>query len=206
MNAELPVNVRVIAATNKNPQRAVASGELRGDLFYRLNVFNIHMPSLREHRDDVPAMVQAMIEEMNTRHGTSVPGIARGMMTRFMEYNWPGNARELRNTIERAVILARDHTLDVSHLPQNFGEETVFAALESQRQAPPVFSHTLAPDEMVHLSVGTTVDEAEKQLILKTLLSTRNNKTRAAEILGISSKTLQNKLKEYALEERAAAS
>ncbi len=204
---ELPVNVRVIAATNKDPQRAVASGELRGDLFYRLNVFNIHMPPLREHREDVPAMVQTMIEEMNARHGTAVSGIARGVMARFMDYTWPGNARELRNTIERAVILSRDRALDVSHLPPNFGEEPLHAYVEPPRTAAPTLvQQATGPDEMVHLSVGTTVDEAEKQLILKTLLSTRNNKTRAAEILGISSKTLQNKLKEYALEERATLS
>ncbi len=202
---EIHVNVRVIAATNKDPQRAVASGELRGDLFYRLNVFNINMPPLREHREDIPAMAQAMVEEMNTRHGTTVPGIARGVITRFTEYTWPGNARELRNTIERAVILAQSRTLDVSHLPPGFGEVPLLSRLEP-RQTPLAVSQPIASSEdVVQLSVGTTVDEAEKQLILKTLLSTRNNKTRAAEILGISSKTLQNKLKEYALEERAPA-
>ncbi len=203
---ELPVNVRVIAATNKDPQRAVASGELRGDLFYRLNVFNIHMPSLREHREDIPVIAKAMLDEMNARHGTAVPGIASGVMARFMEYGWPGNARELRNTIERAVILARDRTLDVSHLPPGFGEDTPQAAYSPLPPAAPMPARPPVRDDEVHLSVGTTVDEAEKQLILKTLLSTRNNKTRAAEILGISSKTLQNKLKEYALEERVPAS
>ena len=202
---EIPVNVRVIAATNKDPQRAVASGELRGDLYYRLNVFNIQMPPLRDHVEDIPAMANAMVLEMNARHGTNVPGIARGLMTRFMEYRWPGNARELRNTIERAVIMAQDHPLDATHLPPGFGDVSTFTATN---EVPASVFTTPAPaagnDEMVHLSVGTTVDEAEKQLILKTLISTRNNKTRAADILGISSKTLQNKLKEYALEERGA--
>ena len=199
---EIPVNVRVIAATNKDPQRAVASGELRGDLYYRLNVFNIQMPPLRDHADDIPALANAMVAEMNARHGTAVPGITRGLMTRFLEYRWPGNARELRNTIERAVIMAQDHTLDASHLPPGFGEVNTFAAASDSPASISTESPATSNDEMVHLSVGTTVDEAEKQLILKTLISTRNNKTRAADILGISSKTLQNKLKEYALEER----
>ncbi|MGI4757071.1 MAG: sigma-54-dependent transcriptional regulator [Janthinobacterium lividum] len=207
---EIPVNVRVIAATNKDPQQAVASGELRGDLYYRLNVFNIEMPPLRDHSEDIPAMANAMVEEMNARHGTSVPGISRGLMTRFLEYRWPGNARELRNTIERAVILSGTRMLDVSHLPAGFGEEAVPArahmSLAPTAPSPVQYEQqSTGQDHTVHLSVGTTVGEAEKQLILKTLLSTKHNKTRAAEILGISSKTLQNKLKEYALEERAAS-
>jgi DNA-binding NtrC family response regulator len=203
------VNVRVIAATNKDPQRAVASGELRGDLFYRLNVFNIQMPSLRDHREDIPAMALAMVEEMNTRHSATVPGITRSVLERFADYSWPGNARELRNTIERAVILANDRQLDISHLPSGFGDESAMPMSGSpvmnggvqtgMQSSPPPMP---GGEDMVHLSVGTTVDEAEKQLILKTLNATRNNKTRAAEILGISSKTLQNKLKEYALEDR----
>ena len=206
---EIPVNVRVIAATNKDPHTAVAAGELRGDLYYRLNVFNIHMPPLRDHRDDIPAMAAAMVEEMNARHGTSVPGIARPVMDRFLAYSWPGNARELRNTIERAVILSNARTLDVSHLPPGFGDEAHTppahgAHLSTHSVAATTAVASAAGEDMVHLSVGTTVDEAEKQLILKTLQATRNNKTRAAEILGISSKTLQNKLKEYALDEKEA--
>ncbi len=205
---EIPVNVRVIAATNKDPQQAVASGELRGDLFYRLNVFNIEMPPLREHPEDIPAIANAMVQEMNARHGTSVPGISRNLLVRFQAHRWPGNARELRNTIERAVILSGTRMLDSSHLPAGFGEEPAsvrpYPPATAAPQGPMTAAAPTASENMVHLSVGTTVDEAEKQLILKTLLSTRHNKTRAAEILGISSKTLQNKLKEYALDERAA--
>jgi DNA-binding NtrC family response regulator len=205
---EIPVNVRVIAATNKDPHSAVAAGELRGDLYYRLNVFNIQMPPLREHRDDIPAMAAAMVEEMNIRHATTVPGISRPVMDRFLAYSWPGNARELRNTIERAVILSNSKQLDVSHLPPGFGEVANTPPAHGAHLSGGSVTTTVAPsaggEEMVHLSVGTTVDEAEKQLILKTLQSTRNNKTRAAEILGISSKTLQNKLKEYALDDKEA--
>jgi DNA-binding NtrC family response regulator len=155
-------------------------------------------------------MANAMIEEMNQRHGTEVPGISRAVLDRFAEYSWPGNARELRNTIERAVILAGNKTLDVSHLPPGFGEEGLAPAPHGAHTTSAPAANTGKPtaggEDMVHLSVGTTVDEAEKQLILKTLNATRNNKTRAAEILGISSKTLQNKLKEYALEERESGS
>src|SRR5271155_3714252 len=119
---ETTVDVRVVAATNKDPQRAVAEGELRGDLFYRLNVFNIQMPALREHRDDVKAIAEKMIGDMNLRHGCTVSGMTDALLERLTEYDWPGNVRELRNTIERAVILAGSDWLDIEHLPPRFGE------------------------------------------------------------------------------------
>ena len=194
--AETLVDVRVVAATNKDPQQAVASGQLRGDLFYRLNVFNIQMPPLREHPGDIPAIAARMIEEMNQRHGCSIVGIAPGVLDRLLAYDWPGNARELRNTIERATILARKGEIKVEHLPPHFGEPgygTRPASASEPQAAPPARDD----DRTVRVQVGTTVDEAERQLILKTLHSTHNNKTRAAEILGITTKTLQNKLKEY---------
>lgn len=206
---EQPVNVRVIAATNKDPQSAVAAGELRGDLYYRLNVFHIQMPALRDHADDIPQIAQSMLADMNARHGTAVPGITPQLIARLQAYPWPGNARELRNTMERAVILAGTARLGVEHLPEGFGEP---GHIPPPHQAAPVAAHPpisasiavpMSPgsaSDVVEVAVGTTVGEAEKQLILKTLESTRNNKTRAAEILGISSKTLQNKLKEYASE------
>ncbi len=194
---ELPVNVRVIAATNRDPHQAVAQGLLRSDLYYRLNVFHLQMPALREHPQDIPAIAAAMVEEMNARHGTAVPGISPQLLQRLQKHSWPGNARELRNTIERAVILAGSERLTVAHLPVHFDEEMpVMAAVP--HAVPVMASVAAARAGVVEVSVGTTVDAAEKQLILKTLESTGNNKTRAAEILGISSKTLQNKLKEYA--------
>jgi DNA-binding NtrC family response regulator len=210
---ETTVDVRVVAATNKDPQRAVAEGELRGDLFYRLNVFNIQMPALREHRDDVKAIAEKMIGDMNLRHGCSVSGMTDALIERLTAYDWPGNVRELRNTIERAVILAGSDWLDIEHLPPRFGEAGFAPAArpmggvqmdlgqrrpDGQRQDQAWAEQQQRTDERtVSVEVGTTVDELEKQLILKTLQSTQNNKTRAAEILGISSKTLQNKLKEY---------
>jgi len=204
---ETPVDVRVVAATNKDPQQAVASGQLRGDLYYRLNVFNIQMPPLREHPEDIPAIVEKMIEDMNQRHGCLVTGIAPALLDRLLAWEWPGNARELRNAIERATVLAHSGLLKIEHLPPNFGEQDygtrpTFAAEGGIAQ---VAAAPAALDERrtVSVPVGTTVDEVERQLILKTLESTHNNKTRAAEILGITTKTLQNKLKEYAADSSA---
>ncbi len=206
--SETPVDVRVIAATNMDPELAVANGELRGDLYYRLNVFSIQMPPLREHLQDVGAIAERMIAEMNERHGCAVSGLESGLLDKLRTYQWPGNVRELRNTIERAVIMAGRGRLSTEHLPPHFGEPG-FAPSTRVRPAGGLVGTSLADaaaaeaerfrreENSVRVEVGTTVDEAERQLILKTLLSTHNNKTRAAEILGISSKTLQNKLKEY---------
>src|SRR5215470_17123028 len=179
---ETSVDVRVLAATNKVPDEAVARGELRNDLYYRLNVFNIHMPSLREHKEDLPELVQTLLADMSQKHGRKVATISDAVLHAFQNYSWPGNVRELRNTLERAVIVCEGPVIETRHLPPGFGQSVR-----------PVVND---PDA-VHLGVGTTVEEAEKLLILKTLQATNNNKTRAAEILGISLKTLHNKLKEY---------
>jgi DNA-binding NtrC family response regulator len=181
---ESPVDVRVLAATNKIPETAVEDGHLRGDLYYRLNVFNLQMPALREHKEDIPEIVDSMLVDMNRKHNRRVSGIGTELMARLMAYDWPGNVRELRNTIERAVVLSTEDQLDAHHLPPGFGVKTVKTAVETDGDA-------------IQLRVGATVDEAEQLLILKTLESTGNNKTRAAEKLGISLKTLHNKLKEY---------
>ena len=182
---ESPVDVRVLAATNKNPSQAVADGHLRADLFYRLNVFNIHMPPLREHKEDIPAIVESMIEDMNRKHDRHINGVDSGMMQRLMACDWPGNVRELRNTVERAVVLGGDGLLEARHLPHGFG-------VPIERP-----SESASSENAVSIEVGSTIDEAERRLILKTLESHGNNKTRAAETLGISLKTLHNKLKEY---------
>jgi len=182
---EQDVDVRVLAATNRDPGEAVAQGHLRPDLFYRLSVFNIAMPPLREHLEDVPSMAEAMLREMNLKHGRKVSGVAASMVDRLITYDWPGNARELRNTIERAVILCPDGApLDAGHLPPGFGKAQILAAQAFD-------------SSIVQVRVGSTVDEAERLLILRTLEATGQNKTRAAEILGVSLKTLHNKLKEY---------
>ena len=210
---ETAVDVRVIAATNRDPEQAVAAGDLRGDLYYRLNVFNIQMPPLREHVSDVAAIAEKMIADMNERHNCSVTGLKDSLLKRLEAYSWPGNVRELRNTIERATIMAGSGLLGMEHLPPNFGEPGFAAVMgkggrssaahETGEGTSSEIRRYLEDKNTVRVEVGTTVDEAERQLILKTLDATHNNKTKAAEILGISSKTLQNKLKEYS---NAAAS
>jgi transcriptional regulator with PAS, ATPase and Fis domain len=180
---ETPVDVRVLAATNKIPEEAVAKGELRGDLYYRLNVFNIHMPPLREHKEDVPQLVESLLADMNAKHGRDVGGVSDTVLQLFQNYNWPGNVREMRNTLERAVIVCEGSLIEQKHLPPNFGSGGLKVSS--------------AEGDGIRLEVGTTVEQAEKMLILKTLAATNNNKTKAAEILGISLKTLHNKLKEY---------
>ena len=179
---ETSVDVRVLAATNKVPDEAVANGELRQDLYYRLNVFNIHMPALREHKEDIRDLVKSLIADMNQKHDRKVADVSEAVLNTFQSYSWPGNVRELRNTLERAVIVCEGGLIETKHLPPGFGQSVR-----------PVVHDA----DAVHLGVGTTVGEAEKLLILKTLQATNNNKTRAAEILGISLKTLHNKLKEY---------
>src|SRR6266853_179899 len=189
---ETPVDVRVLAATNKVPEDAVARGEIRSDLYYRLNVFNINMPPLREHKEDLAELVQALLAEMNTKHGRGIQMVSEAGMNLFQSYAWPGNVRELRNSLERAVIVCDGSVVETRHLPPGFGR---------------VHARPAAHDpNALHLGVGTTVGEAERQLIMKTLEATNNNKTRAAEILGISLKTLHNKLKEYGSAAPAGAS
>ena len=142
------------------------------------------MPPLREHKEDIPAITEAILHDMNLKHDRHVTGIDDEMLSRLLMYEWPGNVRELRNTIERAVILCGEGYLSARDLPPGFGSRSVLPTPEPSPNA-------------VQVEVGTTVDEAERRLILKTLESTQNNKTRAAEILGISLKTMHNKLKEY---------
>ena len=180
---ETPVDVRVLAATNKVPDEAVAKGELRQDLFYRLNVFNIALPPLRDHKGDIPELVQHLLKDMNEKHGRHVGVVSDAVMQAFQNFSWPGNVRELRNTMERAVIVCDGAVIETRHLPPGFGQ------LASRP--------SVTEPNAVRVGVGTTVGEAERLLILKTLEATNNNKTRAAEILGISLKTLHNKLKEY---------
>jgi transcriptional regulator with PAS, ATPase and Fis domain len=190
---EFEVDVRVVAATNKVPEEAVRGGHLREDLFYRLNVFHVHLPPLRERPEDVRAIAEALVIDLNHKHECRVAGIAPAVMECLERHNWPGNVRELRNVLERAVILAGEGTIELRHLPAALLSQ---AAPESAAAA--VAAAASGGDlETVHFAIGTTVEEAEKGLILRTLEHTRNNKTRAAEILGISLKTLHNKLKEY---------
>ena len=183
---EQSVDVRVIAATNVDPQEAVKQGKLREDVFYRLNVFAFRLPPLRERKEDLQLLVQAFINEFNTRNQKNIAAVDHQAMRMLEHYGWPGNVRELRNVIERATILASGPFIEPKHLPPVLAEEP-----------PPQHQPQVA------LAPGTTVEEAERRLILMTLEHTRDNKTRAAEILGISLKTLHNKLNKLRLRKKA---
>src|SRR6266487_4301484 len=127
---ETSIDVRVLAATNKVPDEAVASGELRQDLYYRLNVFNIHMPTLREHREDIPDLVHALLHEMSAKHNRRVATVSEAVLNAFKSYSWPGNVRELRNTLERAVIVGEGAVVEAKHLPPGFGQTPVRTSVD----------------------------------------------------------------------------
>jgi DNA-binding NtrC family response regulator len=208
---EFEVDVRVIAATNKVPEEAVRGGFLREDLFYRLNVFHIHLPPLRERKEDIVPITEALLADLNRKHECRVVEIAPAVMEALTRHTWGGNVRELRNVLERAVILAGEGTIEIRHLPRFLQDRPseIAAAASAGADAPESPAETVTATvresqddhESVRFQIGTTVEEAEKGLILRTLEHTRNNKTRAAEILGISLKTLHNKLKEYGSKE-----
>jgi two-component system response regulator HydG len=177
---EMQVDVRVVAATNKDLLKALQEGTFREDLFYRLNVLTITLPPLRERREDIPLLIQAFLEEFNVKYQRRIKAVVEAAHQVLLGHNWPGNVRELRNTIERAAITCEGELITRAHLPPSFAG---LPRVES-------------PDAIT-LPVGTTVEDTEKVLILKTLTAVDNNKARAAEVLGISLKTLHNKLHRY---------
>ncbi len=169
--------------------RPSARGKFREDLFYRLNVFPIPLPPLRERKEDLAALASALLGDLNRKHGTKVTDVSREVLERFRAYHWPGNVRELRNVMERAVILAGEGTILPAHLTAGFGGGAPAAA--------PAAAPAPAGGDELRIPVGSPNAQAERALIALTLEHTRHNKTRAAEVLGISQKTLFNKLKEY---------
>ena len=177
---ETSVDVRVIAATNKDPYQRVQEGALREDLLYRLNVITIKLPPLRDHLDDIPLLVQHMIEELSRRHTKSARLISPEAMEVLFGHNWPGNVRELRNVIERAVVICEGEIIDKRHLPLH---------ISGSRPSPTA--------DAVTIPIGMPLDEVERRVILGTLARSDYNKTRTAETLQISLKTLHNKLKAY---------
>ena len=181
---EIPVDVRVIAATNRPLEAAMREKRLREDLFYRLDVFHIALPPLRHRKEDIHALAEAMIVDMNRKHDTRVSDVHPDTMALLAAYAWPGNIRELRNILERAAIVAHEGTILPKHLPRGFGE-------------PPAPEQPVAqsrPDLSLTFDAGSELREIENAYILLTLKLTRNNKRRAAEILGISVRTLHNRL------------
>jgi DNA-binding NtrC family response regulator len=176
---EIPFNVRVIAATNRNAGQAIRDGMLREDLFYRLNVFELHLPPLRDRVDDVGLLAQHFIREFGKKHGMDVSGVGEAARQLLEAHSWTGNVRELRNVIERAVIVARTGWIEPRHLPP--------------------YIQALKPggDPTVTLPAGTTLAEAERVLIMQTLERVGNNKAEAARQLGLDVKTIRNKLRSY---------
>ena len=178
---EVLVDARVIAATNQDPRKAVADGRLREDLYYRLNVFTLPLPPLRDRKPDIPLLAQHFIHLCNAKHHAEVEGLRDGTLDLLMRYPWPGNVRELKNTIERAVVLAKGKWIELAHLPVYFLESAA------------------GPSAAVSVTPGATIAEIEKQMILKTLEATGNNKAEAARQLGLDVKTIRNKLKAYGI-------
>jgi DNA-binding NtrC family response regulator len=187
--AELKVDVRVIAATNKDPVAAMREGTLREDLYYRLNVFSLTMPTLRERKEDIALLADAFIAEFSAKYAKPAKALSEEALELLKRHSWPGNVRELRNCIERAVIGCED-----AHIPASLLSVGGLRPVPSPPSAP---ADTLAAAPDGGPPAGITLDEAERILILKTLAVLGNNKTRAAETLGISLKTLHNKLRRY---------
>src|SRR5207244_151892 len=197
---EQAVDIRIVAATNQDPPAAVKDGKLREDLYYRLNVFEITLPPLRERKDDLPLLIQGFINEFNARNGRSVAAVDPAAMAVLDAYSWPGNVRELRNVIERATIVAEGRFITENDLPPLPASAGAGRGIAAGAAAGAAAGGGLTP--------GMTVGQAEQQLIHITLQHTGGNKTRAAELLGISLKTLHNKLHRQADEdkvEKAAA-
>jgi DNA-binding NtrC family response regulator len=190
----IEADVRVIAATNRDPRQAIAAGKLREDLYYRLNVFTISIPPLRERREDIPVLARHFAEEYAARTGTPVPAITQAALDRLIAHSWPGNARELKNAIERAALLSGGTPILPDHLPPEVLSSPPTPAASATAGA------SSGPNgPVVELPVGCSMEEAERELIRKTLAHAGGNKTRAAKILGISLKTMHNKVKKYGL-------
>ena len=175
-NQEIDTNVRIIAASNRDPEQAITEGKLRLDLYHRLNVFPLMIPSLRERRDDIELLAQSFLDELNGAHGAS-KFLTNDALAQLLQYHWPGNVRELRNYMQRAFILS-DRSIDAAALAPTQGNQSAC-------------SLTLA------IPVGTSLAEVDRKLIFATLEMCGGVKKRAADILGISLKTLYNRLEEY---------
>jgi DNA-binding NtrC family response regulator len=178
---EIDVDVRILAATNQDPQEASAKGTLREDLLYRLNVFRIHLPALKERKEDLPLLAQYLVTKLAEKHSRPARFLSPAAISALQFHAWPGNVRELRNVIERAVIICSGEEIERHH----------FAPYPIDQR------ERLRNEDTITFPVGTPIEEVERQMIVRTLKKTKNNKTRAAELLGISLKTLHNKLNLY---------
>ena len=178
----IPIDTRIIAATNRDLEEEIKRGTFRRDLFYRLNVIAVHLPPLRDRREDVPLLAEAFLQRGAELRGEPVKRLSEIAATALIEYVWPGNVRELENALERAVILTLGTTIDVSALP---------ARVTERRSEPLVAERT---------ATNPTLETIERAYILWVLSSEQGNKTRAAEMLGIDPSTLHRKLARYGVE------
>ena len=193
---EVSIDVRVLAATNRPLGEAIHKKQLREDLFYRLNVFNIMLPPLRHRKEDIPAISEALIRVLNLRNDSRVTHIDPEAMAMLLNHTWPGNVRELRNVLERAIIVAHEGVLLPAHLPPGFNlPRERLGARPIAVTPPPVAAPTAMP---LSFEPGKTLQEMEEAYIRLTLSQTNNNRMRTAEILGISLRTLYKRLAEFA--------
>ncbi|RPJ03970.1 MAG: sigma-54-dependent Fis family transcriptional regulator [Spirochaetaceae bacterium] len=177
----IEVDVRIIAATNRDLKDEIEKGNFREDLFYRLNVVNIHVPGLRERKEDIPLLIASFINEFAVENSKGVEGINPKARAILSSYAWPGNIRELRNCIESAVVMCKGPVISPEDLPS--------------------YIQAASDDNYIRIRTGTTLDEAEKEILLFTLNQQGGNKSRTAEVLGIGRKTLHRKLEEYGIKE-----
>ena len=180
---EITVDVRVVAATNKDPVVAMKDGAFREDLYYRLNVFTLPVPPLRQRVEDIPLLVTGFIEEFNGKYDKRVTGVDDATLETLMSHAWPGKVRELRNVVERAFIACEGDVI-VPRLPLGI--------------SPPVAAWPIDPDTLT-IAIGLPLREVQKQFVLRTLAAENNNKTRAADRLQISTKTLHNMLRRWGI-------
>jgi DNA-binding NtrC family response regulator len=186
--AEINLDVRVLAASNRNLERAVRDGNLREDLFYRLNVFTIEMPPLCERTDDLPLLIESFVQHFAQLNHKQINGVDEECLGALKSYPWPGNVRQLRNVIERATVLCRGPVIKIGDLPADF---------KSGGQKEKGF---------VQIRLGTSLDDAERELIARTLEFAGGNKTHAADLLGVTAKTLYNRLERYAADAKLSNS
>jgi two-component system response regulator AtoC len=186
---DIKVDVRVVAATARDLAAEVQRGAFREDLYYRLNVFTLGLPALRERREDIPLLVEHFIARMNARMGLAVAGASPEAMRMLVDYDWPGNVRELENCIERAIVLCEGSHIDIDVLPERIASTATTPAPESLDAAP-------ADGD---LSIKRASRRSEEVLIRRALQKTRGNRTRAAELLEISHRALLYKIKEYGI-------
>jgi two-component system response regulator FlrC len=184
------VDVRVIAATNRDLRQLVADGKFQEDLFYRLNVIPIEIPPLRERREDIPVLVEHFLRKHAQRTGKRIERVEEGVAAAMQQYDWPGNVRELENTIHRAVLLATGDEIGVEAIRLPDGSRI------GEARGPAEHAAAVA-GQIASAFVGRTVADVERDLILETLRHCLGNRTHAAKILGVSIRTLRNKLNEY---------